>query len=88
VGVGRLCSLVTITTVLGLAGMELTFFTAAHMVLCFGFVAKTVDNTPMLWLLLNSACTVSRLSLFPHSDPPSEWAGGVQEIIRGHSWDR
>lgn len=29
-------------TVLGLAGMEVTFFIAAHTVLCFGFVATTV----------------------------------------------
>lgn len=50
---------------LGLAGMELTFFKTAHMVLCFGFVAKTVGNKPVLWLLVNSACTALRLSLFP-----------------------
>lgn len=29
----------------------------------FIFVIKTVDNTPMLWLLLNSVCTAPRISL-------------------------
>lgn len=31
--------------VLGLSGLEFVFFIASHMVLCFGFVTKTVDNT-------------------------------------------
>ena len=33
--------------ILVLAETELTYFIAAHTVLCFGFVAKTVDNTLM-----------------------------------------
>jgi len=35
----------TYTFVWGLAVMELTFFTAAHRVLCFRFVTKTVLMT-------------------------------------------
>lgn len=35
------------------------------MVLCFRFVMKaSIDNTSVFWLLLNSACTVSRPSMF------------------------
>lgn len=42
----------------GLAGMWLTFSTAARMVLRFEFVTKTeLTSTPMFWLLLESACT-------------------------------
>lgn len=37
--------------VLGLAGMVLTCFVAACVVLGFGFVAETVANMPMFWLL-------------------------------------
>lgn len=48
------------TNLLSLAGMELTLFLAAHMVLQF-----VTDNTPVFWLLVNSACTASRLSLSP-----------------------
>lgn len=47
-------------SVLGLAGMEVTCFIAAHMVLCFGFVATTV-----LWLLLSIVCTASRFHFSP-----------------------
>jgi len=35
------------------------------MVLCFGSVTKTVDNALVFHLLLNSACTVPRLSPLP-----------------------
>lgn len=52
-----------LSIVLGLAGVEVTFFIAACMGLCFVFAAKT------LWLLLNNACTVPKFSLFLHSDP-------------------
>lgn len=70
--------------------MELIFLAAVGTVLRFVLVIKTVDNTPMFWLLLNSACTASRISLFhalPCPASPSEWAGAGQEIGRGHSSD-
>jgi len=56
--------------------MELTFFEVP----CFGFVAKTVDNTPVFWLLLSSACSASSLFLSPSPSLPSQqvghgWAG-------------
>lgn len=45
--------------------MELISFLEAHRVLCFGFVAKTVYNSTMFfWLLLSSACSALRLSVF------------------------
>lgn len=45
--------------------MKLTLFIAAHMVLCYGFVTETVLITHQFFkLLLNSACTSSRISLF------------------------
>lgn len=53
--------------VLGLAGMELTFFIAACMAQCFGFCDKTSDgNTTVFWLLPKTVCTALRLSFFPH----------------------
>lgn len=51
--------------------MELSFFIAAHMVL--GFVAKTVDNTPVFWV--NSLYTESKLSAFPLFDPKQADSG-------------
>lgn len=52
--------------VLGLSGTDFCFVLIACMVLCFGFVTKTVlINMPVFWLLLNSACAALRLSLFP-----------------------
>jgi len=60
--------------VLSLAGVELLFFIAAHMMLCF----RLVTNIE-IWLLLSSACTASRPPLFP-TLPPQEvgsgWAKG------------
>lgn len=49
--------------VLGMAGMELMLLMAAHTMLCFGFVTKTV-LLYRLFLLLGSVCTASRLPLF------------------------
>lgn len=49
--------------------MQFIFFIAAYIVLCFGFVSKTVDNKLILCLLLNSACTGSNFS-FSHSTCP------------------
>lgn len=49
---------------LGVAGVELTFLTVVHMVLCFTFMAKAVPVTPPFWLLLGSACTALRFCLF------------------------
>lgn len=56
--------------------MELTLVTAAPMVLCFGFVTKSVGNRTVFWPLLISACTASRASPFPQSAPSSAmWLG-------------
>lgn len=54
--------------VLGLAGMEVLFFIPVCMMLRFELVTRTVNNTPISWLVLKSACTASRPSLFlpPH----------------------
>lgn len=52
--------------------MELIFFTAAPTVLCFGFVANTVLIEDQYWLLLDSACTASRLPLSPALPIPSK----------------
>lgn len=51
-------------TVCGWGGI---FFIAACMLLYFGFVSKTVDNTPVFWLFLSSTCRASRLPTFCHS---------------------
>lgn len=53
-----------------LLGMGLILFTAAHMVLCFVFVNKSADNTPVFLLLLRRGCTESRLFL-SHCPLPS-----------------
>lgn len=47
-------------SVLALAGIELIFFTVAHMVLYFGSMEKNIDKTLMFSLLLSSAYTESR----------------------------
>lgn len=65
--------------------MDLTFFTAACMVLCFAFVAKTVDHRAVFSLLLDTACPLSRLSLPLSFTLTSGWAGVRQEAGRGHS---
>jgi len=52
---------------LGLARMELTFFIAALLVLCFGFVAKAV---------LMTHCVYSVRAFSPHIPPTKQaWAG-------------
>lgn len=51
------------TSVLGLARSEITVLIAAPGVVCLGFVAKIIDNTPVFWLLLSSACAMSQLFL-------------------------
>jgi len=49
----------------------------------FGGYSST-DNIAVLWLLLNSACTASRLfSLCPH---PSKKVRGCQEDGWGTAW--
>lgn len=58
------------TSVPGLVGMELTSLIAACTVACLGVVAKTVDNAPVFWLLLKSACTAPMPSLFLTLPPP------------------
>lgn len=52
---------------LDLAGIGLTFFRAARMVLCCGFGTNT---ELMFYLLLSSACTTPKLFSFSHSGPP------------------
>lgn len=72
-------------SVAGMAAVELPFFRAAWLVLCFAFVSnKSVDNTPVFQLLLNSACAASRLSRSPL--PPMS-VGIWQEIGRWWSQD-
>lgn len=44
--------------------MESTFFIAAYIVLCYAFMAMSVDRAPVFWLLLNSACMASKPFLF------------------------
>lgn len=48
------------------AGMDLSLFGIAYMVLCFGFVTKIhVCDTPLFWLLMNNSCTGLKLSFCP-----------------------
>ena len=65
--------------VLGVAGMELNFLLAAPMVLCAVLCLggqNSVENTLTLELLLSSACTASRPSLFLTRLPQREgWEG-------------
>lgn len=44
---------------------------------------SNVDNTPVFWRFLSSACTVPFLFLTLAS--PGEKAGGGQEAVMGHS---
>lgn len=64
-------------TGLDLAGMGLTFFRAARMVMCCGFGTNT---ELMFYLLLSSACTAPLLS-FSHSGLPGS-RGGVGVKLR------
>jgi len=62
--------------VLGLAGMQLIFFIAASVMICFTFVTKTVWLTQRCFnCYLNSACTAPRTSLFPILPPPNSRLG-------------
>jgi len=71
-----------------LVGLELVFFTVACMVLFFIFLIKNNgDITSVFYLMLNSACTVSRLSLFLTLPPPRVQIQGGQEVERGQSQD-
>jgi len=73
--------------ILGLPGMDLTVFTAAGLVLCFGFVTKTVLITHQcfgcFWMML--AKPQGRL-FFPCCCQRAGWGG--QEDGRGHSWPK
>lgn len=67
--------------------MEFAFLAAACAVLCFAFVAKAVlvTNTPMFWLLLNSAHTRLRLSSQPHitkQEGGGGWEGTHRDSYR------
>ena len=62
-----------VPTVLFWAGIELNFFIANCMVLYFGFVLKTVDNTGVFQLLLGSAYTEPRHFLL--LTPPHQRVG-------------
>jgi len=71
--------------ILGLAGMELTFFTAACMVLHFGFVAKTVLIIQgCLDVLAIAEQYLHSISAFPvsHTAPPARRLG-VHKELRG-----
>lgn len=62
---------------LGLAGMEITVFIAAHMAVGFVFVAKTaLTHWAVAELCLHSVCV-------SHTAHP----GGRQEVGRGHYQD-
>lgn len=55
--------------------LELNFFTADHMVLCFELVAKAVDNAPAFWQLLNSWHSLETFSSnTPLHQTPVDWA--------------
>lgn len=67
--------------------MELTFFTVACMMLCFGFKTKIVLTTHQFQLLLNSACTALRLWLFlmlPPQRVGRGWARDWERTQPGH----
>lgn len=60
------------------------------MVLCIGFVDEMVLVTPVFWLLWTVLTQHQGLHIFPApllSLTPSKWAGGKQEVGRGHSWE-
>lgn len=64
--------------VLCLSGMGLILIIATLMVLCFGFVTKAVLT--VFALLLSSACTASRLSLFPTLCPAVSGRKGSERM--------
>jgi len=67
------------------AGIEFIFSVVPRMRLCFEIVLKTVLITQG-WLLLSSACTMSRPFLLL-TLPCQQVAWGAQEIWRGCSWE-
>lgn len=75
------------TTILGLAGMELAFSTAACPVLCFRFVAETLligdQHFGYCWTVLGQHQGFA----FSQCATPSKEARGKQEVGSGHSWD-
>lgn len=76
-----------VTLCAGSGWVDLLSFTAAHMVLCFSFVAKIVLITDQLfdcyWAVLAQHQRLFFLSLCI----PSEYTGGGQEVGKGHGWD-
>lgn len=68
--------------VLGPAGMELIFFVAAAIVICFRFVTKPSAGNAMVFYLW--FCTASRL-FFPLSAHLENRLGCVQEVGKGHN---
>ena len=73
--------------VLVLAEVELIFFTAASVGLCFRFVLKTVLVTQGCFNYCQVVLTQGQ-GLFCFSPrSTSEWAGGAQEAGRGHGQD-
>lgn len=59
--------------------LELIFFIAACVVLCFGSVTKTVYIThEWFWELMSRACTASRSLFFSHSAPQQVGCGWVR----------
>lgn len=66
--------------VLGLAGMELIFFVAAAVVICFRFVTKpSAGNTMMFYLWF---CTASRLVFLSLPTLKTDW-GVCKRLGRG-----
>lgn len=62
--------------VLDLAGMELTVFRAAVLVLVWICGSESADNTSVFCLFLDDVCRASRL--FPQQAGVSRWMGGTQ----------
>lgn len=69
--------------VLGLVGIELISFTAAHIVLCFRVVTKTV----LIRTNVLAIAAVCQGLLCFSSAPKVNKATGGQEVGRQHSWD-
>lgn len=66
----------------GLAGIEITFLSAASMVLCFDLWLNGVDNAAVFWLWFKSTCIESSLILSPTLLPQWicwRWARGWED---------
>jgi len=70
-----------------LAGIQLFFFIVVSAELCFGFVLKTVLIVQGCFSYYWAVLTQSQGLFCPPHGPTSKWAGGAQEVGRGHSQD-